>query len=289
MTVPCSRRPYRRSVTPAAERAIAAVRRRSSPGAVAAIGVDVCFHPDALGVDGVPVLASIASGRRWRTQFESGTSNGGLTAHPGGDRWRWESRLFEGAYDGSPAEERPVYGALRRSSDPYGTAPRFGSAHLRLRPSVLVRTTLCYPDSAYEPEAVGTVDAAGGVLEAVRRIRLDDPLDRYIEAHVHGGLALDDVEAVVLDPSSRGTDVEEATQALGTALEQHPGYRLRSEDLEAAGGYRGERYVAAARRAMRDGVLTPALLGIARERGDLDPDEAKRVWHLLARFGRLAR
>ncbi|WTJ93120.1 DUF3626 domain-containing protein [Streptomyces sp. NBC_01537] len=46
------------------------------------------------------------------SQFVTGTSNGGLTAHPGGDRWRWESRVFGGAYDSAPARQRPVYGAL---------------------------------------------------------------------------------------------------------------------------------------------------------------------------------
>src|SRR5689334_3856006 len=34
---------------------------------------------------------------------ETGTSNGGLTAYPGGGRWRWESRMSGGAYDDAPA------------------------------------------------------------------------------------------------------------------------------------------------------------------------------------------
>src|SRR5699024_11969950 len=53
---------------------------------------------------------------------------GGLTAHPGGDRWRWEQRIFGGAYDGAPARERPKYGALNHRRNPLGGAPRFGSS-----------------------------------------------------------------------------------------------------------------------------------------------------------------
>jgi hypothetical protein len=32
------------------------------------------------------------------------------TAHPGGDRWLWESRIFAGTYDDAPAADRPKYG-----------------------------------------------------------------------------------------------------------------------------------------------------------------------------------
>jgi hypothetical protein len=64
----------------------------------------------------------------YRSQFETGTSNGGLTAHPGGDRWSWESRIFAGAYDDAPSAERPKYGSLNFPRRATGGAPRFGSA-----------------------------------------------------------------------------------------------------------------------------------------------------------------
>lgn len=54
----------------------------------------------------------------YRNQFETGTSNGGLTARPGGARWRWEQRIFGGAYDDAPAGERPRYGALNHRRHP---------------------------------------------------------------------------------------------------------------------------------------------------------------------------
>jgi Protein of unknown function (DUF3626) len=45
--------------------------------------VTLNVHPDRT-VDGVPILASLATDGVYRSQFETGTSNGGLTAHPGG-------------------------------------------------------------------------------------------------------------------------------------------------------------------------------------------------------------
>src|SRR5690606_26952412 len=52
-------------------------------------GVTIQFHPDWPFRNGT-VLEAIAADGRYRSQFETGTSNGGLTAHHGGDRWQWE-------------------------------------------------------------------------------------------------------------------------------------------------------------------------------------------------------
>jgi Protein of unknown function (DUF3626) len=73
--------------------------------------VTLHFHPDRLA-GGRPILQLMAQDGVYRSQFETGTSNGGLTAHPGGDRWRWESRIFAAAYDNGPAADRPKYGSL---------------------------------------------------------------------------------------------------------------------------------------------------------------------------------
>jgi Protein of unknown function (DUF3626) len=48
--------------------------------------VTLNFHPDRL-VGGLLVLEAIGRDGVYRSQFETGTSNGGLTAYPGGDRW----------------------------------------------------------------------------------------------------------------------------------------------------------------------------------------------------------
>ncbi|MFJ8533716.1 DUF3626 domain-containing protein [Streptomyces sp. NPDC093591] len=113
----------------------------------------------------MPILRALALDGTYHSQFVTGTSNGGLTAHPGGDRWRWGSRIFGGVYDDAAAHERPVYGALNFRRQAVGAAPRFGSSHFRLNGAALARATFCYPDSAAEPTDFGV--AAGMHLLAL--------------------------------------------------------------------------------------------------------------------------
>lgn len=68
------------------------------------------FHPGWPSGGGT-VLDAIVRAGCYRSQWVTGTSNGGLTARPGGDRWRWESQMFDGRYDDARPEDRPVYGA----------------------------------------------------------------------------------------------------------------------------------------------------------------------------------
>jgi hypothetical protein len=260
--------------------AIASIAARSS-GAPLAAGVRVTlnFHPDRCR-NGVPILVAMAGEGIYRSQFETGTSNGGLTAHPGGARWLWESRIFAGAYDGAAPAERPKYGALNVKGSVMGGAPRFGSAHLRLRAEVLARCTFCYPDSVFEPAHFGIAAKMGQVLGALHAH--DDPLDDYIEAHVHGPLRLvDDVEALVLDPCYQGTAIEAQAQRLLVPVEWHPGFRLPVDVLRQHPQYRGQRYVDLGVQLARHGVLDPACLGA----GEHDPQDLKKVWHCLARYG----
>lgn len=277
----------RRDLSGAARAAMAAVEKRASPGAPVPDSARVVlhFHPDA-DVSGVPVLARILSERRYVSQFVTGTSNGGLTAFPGGDRHEWEHRIFAGAYDASNPADRPVYGALRLDMDPYGAAPRFGSAYLRMRPGVLPRTSFAYPDSAFEPTSFGTIDHAG-VIDAFLRDTPDDLLDHYIEAHVHGRvLAPDDIEAVIVDPSFDDDRVVTVLERLQVPLERHPGYSVSVARLREHPAYRGSDVLAAAAAVAENGLLTPAIIGRARQRRLADPQTLKRVWHCVARFGR---
>jgi hypothetical protein len=62
------------------DRAIAHVARLADGGpADPAWRVTVHFHPDRLAA-GVPILRRMAGDGVYRSQFETGTSNGGLTA-----------------------------------------------------------------------------------------------------------------------------------------------------------------------------------------------------------------
>lgn len=241
------------------------------------------FHPDRL-VGGITVLRALARDGAYYSQFVTGVGNGGLTARPGGDRWRWESRIFAGAYDDSGPAERPVYGALNFRHQNVGAAPRFGSAHLRLGPDTPHRTTFCYPDSSTEPSDFG-VHAGMSLIELAEADRRD-ALDDYIEAHVHGGVTLArDVEALVLDPCYRDTEVEAAARELPCPLEWHPGYRLDVSALPRHADYRGREYSDLGARIARDGHLDPAVVGAAARTGEHDPQDLKKVWHILARFG----
>ena len=230
------------------------------------------------------------------SQWVTGTSNGGLTARPGGDRQRWESRIFEGRYDDAEPADRPIYGAWNRRDDPYGASPRFGSAYLRLRPEVVARATFCWPDSVYDPEAVGGPEkldelcqlADRGLLDrsalpdAAADLPLDDPLNDYVEAHVHGGLDVTrDVEALVVDPSDREAHAAVLDQ-LGCPVLVHPGYRVTGDAIDP--DYRGQEPVKMALRL--GGEITPARLAAASRSQEHDAQAVKWLWHCLARYGR---
>jgi Protein of unknown function (DUF3626) len=267
------------------ERAIAHVAKLADGGpADPAWRVTLHFHPDRL-VRGAPILRRMADDGVYRSQFETGTSNGGLTAYPGGDRWLWESRIFGGAYDDGPAAARPKYGALNFRRRLVGGSPRFGSAHLRLAASVLARATFCYPDSFREPGhfgVLGRVSALVAMAEADRT----DPLDDYIEAHIHGVFDLSkDAEALVLDPCYRDTPVEVEAKRLGCPVEWHGGFRVTADDLRRNADYRAPEFAQLGVSLARDGYLDPAMIGDASRTGRYDEQALKRVWHYVARFG----
>lgn len=255
----------------------------AGPPLPADLDVTVHFHPDR-PVGEVLLLRHLVSDGVYRSQFETGTSNGGLTAHPGGDRWRWEHRMFAGAYDHAPAVERPKYGSLNYRRLPAGGSVRFGSSHLVVARDVLRRTTFCYPDSVAEPTAFGTADHMP--LIALAESDDVDVLDDYIEAQVHGPLRLDgDIEALVLDPSFRGTDVEEAAAELPFPVRWHHGFRLHVDQLAAHADYRGEDVVRAGTEIAEDGWLDARIIGDAVRAGRVDGQTLKRVWHCTARYG----
>jgi hypothetical protein len=246
--------------------------------------VTLHFHPDRL-VAGVPILKLMARDGVYRSQFETGTSNGGLTAHPGGDRWRWESRIFAGAYDNGPAPDRPKYGSLNFRRRRVGGSPRFGSAHLRLADHTLAGTTFCYPDSVFEPRHFGVASTVSTLI-ALAEADGKDPLDDYIEAHVHGVVELRrDVEALVLDPCYQGTSTESAAQRLGCPIEWHGGFSLTTAELRRHPEYRGPEFVRLGATLARDGRLDPRIIGDASRTGLHDEQALKRVWHYVARFG----
>jgi hypothetical protein len=306
-------------VTAPAARALAHVRARSAPGPAPTAPITVSFHPDRLLTDGRSVAAHLAAEGRYRSQFETGISNGGLTAHPGGDRDLWEHRMFGGAYAGIVAD-RPIYGGLNLAHHIDGASPRFGSCYLELAPAVLSRATFSHGDSATEPTVAGTAGHFTAVWEAlldqVARtgtalgVPADTPaswaaaltapraaagraLDDYVEAQIHGGVDLrGDVTAVVADPSFIGTPTAELLASLSADLRWHPGFALAPDEFPA--GLRGpvapELALHLARRYRTDHIDAALLGRAARDPDVLDAyDDAlqqlKYLWHILVRLG----
>lgn len=266
------------------ERALHHVAALSSGGQLnQGLRLTMNFHPDRM-VGGCPILLKMAEDRTYRSQFVTGTSNGGLTAYPGGDRWRWENRIFGGAYDHAAAGDRPVYGALNYRRDAVGGAPRFGSSHFRLTIETVARATFCYPDSSTDPSAFGVANRFS-LLELAEADGFD-ALDGHIEAQIHGPVRFDrDVEALVLDPSYRGTAVEDMARRLPLAIEWHPGFRLAVDHLRRHPDYRGQEYVDLGAEIAVDGWLDPRIIGDAARTDSYEPQALKKVWHCLARFG----
>lgn len=312
-------------LTPAQRAALQHVRQRArhagDPGLVAAIRrhgrVTLNFHPDRRRADGLTVAEALLGEGLYRSQFETGLTAGSRTAFAGGPRDLWEAHMFGGAYSGAADTERPRYGGLNLMRHPDGASPRFGSCHLRLRPEVLERCTFCFGDSYLQPEHLGTLDTLRDVLDALfRAVRetgvalgrpgLDEPalrqalvsppapsgqgraLDDYIEAQVHGNVRLaEDVEALVADPSYRGSPVVHAlAERYGFALEWHPGYRLLARDVPAE--FRGPAIPPLALRIAQEHgePLTAAVLGRAAETlGDEAFQHLKQLWHVLVQYG----
>jgi Protein of unknown function (DUF3626) len=202
------------------------------------------FHPDRPLSDGRTVAESLLQEGIYRSHFETGISNGGVTAHAGGRRDVCEQGLFGGAYHAPGVEmgDRPKYGSLDLLGHAEGPSPRFGSCYLVLAAPVSQRCTLTYQDSHGDPIECGTIEEFDDVFAALLRdvflhecalgerdltvaILLDrverllaNPVERrladrpaknlnqYIEAQVHGMVSLeDDADLLVVDPSFQGT------------------------------------------------------------------------------------
>lgn len=249
--------------------------------------VTINFHPDRLTSSGVPLLEAIANDGVLKSQFETGTSNGGLTAFPGGSRWDWESQAFKGAYDHCEPVVRPKYGALNYKKLGAGGSPRFGSSFFKLKPELLDRITFCYPESFFGPQGYGAGSHVGHLI-ALADADERDFLDHYIEAHIHGSIEIqNDIEALVLDPSYKGTDVEQLAREMPFELTWHAGFRLAADTMTRYPDYRGLEIVKLGQAIAVDGWLTPEIIGQAVKEGAGELQGLKKVWHYLARFGDL--
>ncbi|MCL9780129.1 DUF3626 domain-containing protein [Vibrio sp. S4M6] len=273
-------------VNRAVEQAIENIRLKSV-GAESPIrcAVTINFHPDRYTSDNKSLLQAIANDGVLKSQFETGTSNGGLTAYTGGERWRWEHRVFDAAYDNASDSIRPKYGALNFRNYEMGASPRFGSSYFQLKPHTLERTTFCYPDSFFEPKDFAVYNRVKALIDKASSSNAD-LLDDYIEAHIHGVISLkDDVECVVLDPIYRSTLVEKHALNLAVPIKWHKGYELSLEEMNCHPDYRGQQFIDLAKELAPDGTINARILGAAVTEQGYDEQDVKKVWHYLARFG----
>ncbi|KZX70034.1 hypothetical protein A3712_09765 [Vibrio sp. HI00D65] len=270
----------------AVEQAIENIRLKSQgTDCLKSCAVTINFHPDRYTFDNKPLLEVIAEDGCLKSQFETGTSNGGMTAYPGGDRWLWEKRVFDGAYDDAPNGLRPKYGALNYRNYETGAAPRFGSCYFQLKAETSERTTFCYPDSFFEPEDFAVASRVQALVDTALSSDVD-LLDDYIEAHVHGVISLkDDIECLVLDPIYRSTIIEERAIKLGVPIKWHNGFELSIKEMSRYPDYRGQSFIELAKKLAVNGKINARILGLAVTQQGYDQQDVKKVWHYLARFG----
>ncbi len=285
----------------------AAARAAASMDARARIALH--FHPDRIS-QGLSVAEHLLVDGIYRNQFETGISNGSLSAVSGGKRDRWEIDLFGDTYGCllNLPRERPIYAALDLMRHGDGPAPRFGACYLILKPAVMERCTFTLGDSSDPPDYVGVSGAMGGIMRGlveavasgawdlgvpgltisglIARLSRDEAspdafegapgriLDQYVEAQIHGPVQLDaDAEMLVVDPSFRGT-------ATGRVLEEvcsRHGLVLRWHMgfvlpvADVSDAFRGPAMPHLARRVAPQGTLDAAAIGRAAASLARDP------------------
>lgn len=229
------------------------------------------FHPDRVVYNDKTTLVSILESNRYRSQYETNISNGGLSAHAGGERNIWEKSLFSDSYKNAAPEEFPKYGALDLRMYSEGPAPRFGSCYFVLKPHILPYTTFTFMDSNTNP--VGRAVKGGWdclLAELLLEVHISDyalgwqntrcpeflrylrdfknndlnsclslkrpNLNHYIEAQVHCDVNVsEDVEAIIYDPSFQGSEVEAVlknyAKKSGVHLQMHRGFSLDAQEV----------------------------------------------------------
>ncbi|PMD48000.1 hypothetical protein L207DRAFT_506900 [Hyaloscypha variabilis F] len=256
------------------------------------------FHPDR-PVGPRTVAEGLLEDGIYKSQFETGISNGSVSAHPGGARAEWERSLFNGAYNDVQPLHRPKYGALDLMRNSDGPAPRFGSCFFVLKPEVSTRSTFTFGGSQADPKYRSTIDELHAILAAtfaecfthdsalgVRDIRpsqlmerilairtpsqhRDSPsrnLDHFVEAQVHGDVKLDrDVLELVADPSFQkceiGRDLEAMSVRYKFPLRWHKGFIMQATNVPR--DFRGPSMPSLALRVAREGVVDAKAIGAA--------------------------
>ena len=269
--------------------------------------VAVHFHPDR-PVGGRLVASALLHDGVYRNQFDTGISNGLVTAFRGGARDAWEQALFEDAYADPDVSlsHRPKYGALDLTGASDGPAPRFGSCYFLLKNRISARTTFTFGGSQDAPKVKGTIDEMDAILAAllteaftrdfmlgVTNIRPAGVIDRLcelqtagnytaepsrnldhvIEAQIHGDLCLDtDVEALVADASFSGMhELQEMGRKYGFPVHFRRSFHMAPDEMPS--DFRGAGMPSLAARVARHGTVDAAAIGAAAQALMQRPEE----------------
>lgn len=212
------------------------------------------------------MLEALAADGVYRSQFETLTSNGGLTAYPGGERWMWKTLFLAGRMS-MPAQ------TCARNMGRLITGTESLAAHRALGHHIFECAEACWSEPhsvtriAFEPSHFGTAEKCQLIRLAERERTTTDILDNYIEAHIHGIINIEnDVEALVLDSCYKGTEIETLAHRLACPVEWHPGYRLPESRISNCSDYRGPEIAKIARKLVNNGFITPYDIGLARRK-----------------------
>jgi Arc/MetJ-type ribon-helix-helix transcriptional regulator len=156
-----------------------------------------------MGISAFKTMAD--KGGRYKTQFEAGDSGGWF----GPDlRAAFESSVL-GLHPDMDATKRPVYGSMQTSASLKinEDVQMYGGIALQLKNNVRDRTTVVYNDSlgmATRSASANSVKDDSG--DMFRTGMITEPFF-YVEAQIHGGVSMDDVDAVWIH-NFTGVDAE---------------------------------------------------------------------------------
>ena len=153
-------------------------------------------------------LKGIAKDGRYKSQFESGTSRG---LYSPGRRKEAEKNLFNTPIN-IDKSKRPIYGMINYG-DNVATGYQYGEFEIVLKNDVLERTTITLGDSLnvdrwdrkaspfYDPSIgsqLGEETKYG--INLIERVKSGQAGGiSYIEAQIHKGLTVDDIDSIIVD------------------------------------------------------------------------------------------
>jgi hypothetical protein len=272
--------------------------------------VTLNFHPDRFSNNGKTVIENLLEQGQYHGQFRTGTTNGGKTAFIGGDRFRWEQRIFFNAYPDNSLD-RPKYGALNIFRYIDGASVRFGSCYFTLKKEAIDRCTFAYGDSSTNPTTLCTsgtfvcvlaelfkdVQKNGKLLNQIVSSEQETlaillnknnsikvigrNLDYCIETHVHGEVWLkDDVDSFYMDESFQETEFAKIAGELchkyEIKLEWIPKRQIEVGEIGTL--FRGPMIPPLAKKidillGHNQGIINAALLGEASRESELNPEK----------------